>query len=138
MTNSRSGWLGLVATVVILALAGWGWRALRSPQVSPDATPTSPLAAQASPPRAEGTGTARLSWSPVEATQPGADPVAGYRVYVGASPDALRLEATIADPRVISYVVTRLPKGTHYFAVTSYTALGIESPYSPPVAKTIE
>ena len=72
------------------------------------------------------------------ASEDPADPIAGFRVYAGESPDALQLEVSIADPQAVSFVVERLPAGAFYFSVTSFTRLGIESPRPPPVSKTIE
>lgn len=145
MSKSRTAWIGLVAVVAVAVLAGLGWQMMRSRAASaPAATGGSPatLPAPAPAPRPEGTGTATLSWSPTEPAggsgSAAADPVAGYRVYVGATPDDLRLEASIADPAATGYVVERLPKGTLYYAVTTYTRLGIESERPPPVSKTIE
>lgn len=131
MTKSRTAWIGLVAVVAVIAIAGLGWRMMRS-RAEPAPAPAA---------RPEGTGTAKLSWAPAEpaaGAPASADPVAGYRVYVGASPEDLRLEASIADPAATGYVVERLPKGTSYYVVTTYTRLGIESERPPPVSKTIE
>lgn len=96
------------------------------------------------PERAQGSGTATLSWAPPaqSATAPGAGPeasrIVGYRVYVGPAPDALRPEAVVADPQATRYVVRKLPKGTHYFAVRSYDAEGVESDATAVVSKTID
>lgn len=92
------------------------------------------------PARAQGSGSATLTWSPPapKAATPGADPIAGYRIYVGTSPDALHPEAVVADPGATRYVVRKLPKGTHYFAVRSYDADGVESDATPVVSKTID
>ena len=92
------------------------------------------------PGRPEGTGTATLRWTPpAPATTPGGpNAVAGYRIYLGPSPDSLRPEAVVADPGATRYVVRKLPKGTHYFAVRSYDADGVESEATPVVSKTID
>jgi hypothetical protein len=95
---------------------------------------------QTMPARAQGSGTATLTWKP---PTPGAaasavDAIAGYRIYVGSSPDALRPEAVVADPGATRYVVRKLPRGTHYFAVRSYDADGVESDATPVVSKTID
>jgi hypothetical protein len=140
MTKSRIAWIGLAAIVALVALAGVGWLAMRSRGESARGGSPASLPAPA-PPRREGNGSAKLSWSPADAAASvpaGDDPVAGYRVYVGPSPDDLRLEASIADPGATSYVVERLPAGTFYYAVTTYTRLGIESERPAPVSKTIE
>jgi len=144
MSKSRNAWLGLAVLVALVALGGLGWWMMRSrAELGPAAAGGSPAALPApAPSRPEGTGTAKLSWAPAEpAAASGAaspDPVAGYRVYVGASPEDLRLEASIADPAATGYVVERLPKGTFYYSVTTYTRLGIESERPPPVSKNIE
>jgi hypothetical protein len=102
------------------------------------------------PAREQGSGTATLTWSPPApgaatpgaatpgAATPGADPIAGYRIYVGTAPDALHPEAVVADPGATRYVVRKLPKGPHYFAVRSYDADGVESDATPVVSKTID
>ena len=143
MAKPRIALIGLAALVAVVALAGLGWRMMKSRADGGTAAvggspATLPLPAP--PPRPEGTGTARLSWTPTEpATAAGStDAVAGFRVYVGPNPDELSLEASIADPTATGYVVERLPKGTFYYAVTTYTRLGIESLRPPPVSKTIE
>jgi len=100
------------------------------------------LPAPVAQPRAEGAGSARLSWAPADPTAPGsdgpADSIAGFRIYVGPSPDAMQFEASVDDPMATSYVVERLPKGTFFFSVTTYTKLGIESPKSAAVSKSID
>ncbi len=42
-----------------------------------------------------------------------------------------------ANPAATSYVVQRLPRGTAWFTVTTYTRLGIESDRPEPVSKEI-
>lgn len=97
------------------------------------------------PERAQGSGTATLSWAPpaegpAQAAGAGAESgrIVGYRIYVGPAPDALRPEAVVADPQATRYVVRKLPKGTHYFAVRSYDAEGVESDATAVVSKTID
>ncbi len=144
MSQSRNVWIGLAAIVAMVVVGAVGWQMMRTRGLfAPAATGGSPATLPApAPARPEGTGTARLSWAPADPAAAGtaavADPVAGYRVYVGTTPDDLRFEASIADPAATGYVVERLPKGTFYYAVTTYTRLGIESERPPPVSKTIE
>lgn len=116
-----------VALAIALALAGCG----KAPETT-------------LPERPQGTGTATLSWVPPAA---GASPagaasatgrIVGYRIYVGPAPEALRPEAVVADPQATRYVVRKLPKGTHYFAVRSYDAEGVESDATAVVSKTID
>jgi len=138
MMDARRTWIGLVAAAAIAAMLAAGWWMMRPRDGR--LRPTLPVPEAA--PRATGPGTAKLSWSRVDPAAYGedgaTDPVAGFRVYVGPSPDALQLEAAIDDPAATSYVVKRLPRNTFYYTVTTYTKLGIESPQPPPVSKTIE
>lgn len=140
-----------VAAVVAAVLLGWGGWSLvtqrsarqtappvagRTIAPSPPPVPAPPIA-----PRKLGPGSARLSWDE-PAPEPrlsreSLDRVAGYRIYVGPRPDALRLEAQLANPAATSYVVQRLPRGTAWFTVTTYTRLGIESDRPEPVSKEI-
>lgn len=96
------------------------------------------------PERPRGTGTATLTWAPPAEgpAQAGAGAeagrIVGYRIYLGPAPDALRPEAVVADPQATRYVVRKLPKGTHYFAVRSYDAEGVESDATAVVSKTID
>lgn len=84
---------------------------------------------------------ARLSWSRVDpvayGVSPGRDPVAGFHVYSGRSPNRLRRVATIRDTSATQYVVPRLPRGTWYFTVSTFTRRGVESELPPPVSKTV-
>ncbi|MCU0759683.1 MAG: fibronectin type III domain-containing protein [Steroidobacteraceae bacterium] len=136
MVRARRAWIGVAAVATLGALVGTGWLMMRSRDDAADQLAPPPVA-----PRAQGPGTARLSWDAVDPGAYGADakgdPVAGFRVYVGPSPEQLRLEASIDDPRATGYVVRNLPRGTWYYTVTTYTALGIESERPPPVSKTI-
>jgi hypothetical protein len=145
MSKPRTAWIGLAAIVAMVALSGVGWLMMRSrSDAIPAATGGSPtsLPLPAAPPRPQGTGTARLGWAPIDAAAQGggtaADPVAGFRVYVGTAPDDLHLEASIDDPTATGFVVEKLPKGTFYYSVTTYTRLGLESEKPAPVSKTIE
>lgn len=142
MSKSRTAWIGLAVLVAMVALAGLGWQMMRSreghAQSAMGGSPAT-LALPAKASRPEGSGSATLRWSPIEPAQADtADPIAGFRVYVGSTPEDLHLEASIADPTATSHVIERLPQGTFYFAVTTYTRLGIESVRPEPVPKTIE
>ena len=93
------------------------------------------------PARARGTGTATLTWAPLPkgsyGPAGGADPIVGFRVYLGPAPEALQFEANVADPAATRFVVKDLPKGKHYYAVTTYTQVGIESARSAVVSKDV-
>lgn len=91
------------------------------------------------PDRPTGKGTATLTWNPpLQAAADDANAIVGYRIYMGPSPDNLRPEAVVADPRATRFVVRKLPSGTHYFTVRSYDSAGIESDATAVVSKTID
>jgi len=144
MSKARRNLIGVAVIMLVLVLAGLGWtmRARLKSMVEGQPGGGSPasLPLPQVPARATGTGIARLRWSPIESAGSGAspDPVTGFRVYVGTSPDDLHLEASIADPTATGYVVERLPNGTLFYTVTTFTKLGVESPRPAPVSKTIE
>jgi hypothetical protein len=128
----------VVAAIAVAALCGCGGCSLlglRMPATGRAANESSsaPLAA-----RTTGTGTARLSWDRPADGRRRHSRVAGYRIYVGPRPDALRLEAQIADPGATSYVIRQLPRGTSWFTVTSYNRRGVESIRPEPLSKTID
>lgn len=93
------------------------------------------------PARAKGTGAATLTWAPLPkgsyGPAGGADPIVGFRIYLGPSPETLQFEAAVADPAATRFVVKDLPKGKHYYAVTTYTQVGIESARSAVVSKDV-
>jgi hypothetical protein len=63
--------------------------------------------------------------------------LAGFRIYYGNSANTLTRMATVADPRLSSYVLGNLAGGSWYFAVAAYTADNVESELSEVVSKTI-
>ena len=66
--------------------------------------------------------------------------LSGYRVYFGTAPGTYlqSLGQGISVGNVITYTVMGLASGTrYYFAVTDFDTLGIESPYSNEVFKSI-
>lgn len=144
MADTRLRWtLAAIAAATLGGLAAMAWlQQIRTRSVSPAAASTTALPTT-TPPRAMGPGTAHITWVKPEPPTPDApssppdDPIAGFRVYAGPTPDALQLEVTVADPAATQYMVNNLPLGTWYFSVTSYTQLGVESERPAPVAKTI-
>jgi hypothetical protein len=86
-----------------------------------------------------GTATATLSWVQPTLNTDGSTltNLAGTRIVWGTSASTLGNQVQIASPGVASYVVDKLPGGTLYFAVKSYTTDGIESVLSNVVSKTI-
>lgn len=91
------------------------------------------------PPPPAATGTAAITWTaPTQNTDGSAlTNLAGFKVYHGTSPSALTDVRTVAGAAVLSYNFTALPSGTHYFAVSSYTAAGVEGPLSAIGSKAI-
>lgn len=84
-------------------------------------------------------GNATLDWAaPTENTDGSVlTNLAGYNVHYGTSPNNLTQVVKVANPGLTNYVVDNLPAGTWYFAVTSYSADGMESPDSAVVSTTI-
>jgi hypothetical protein len=76
-----------------------------------------------------GSGTATLDWTPPTQNTDGSvlTNLAGYTVYYGTSPSDLNQSVKIANPGLSAYTMTNLSPGTWYFAVTSYSAAGVES-----------
>lgn len=106
-------------------LAEWSMYATLAPSSTPPPPP---------PPPPPATGTATLTWDP--ATDPS---VTGWRVYWGTAPRtyAQPLGSGVLVTGSPTYIVTALPAGTHYFAVTAVAADGRESAYSNEASKTI-
>jgi hypothetical protein len=48
-------------------------------------------------------------------------------VYYGISADKLTQSVKVSNPGLSAYTLTNLPAGTWYFAVSSYSAAGVES-----------
>lgn len=90
-----------------------------------------------SPPPA--TGTATLSWdAPILNTDGTAlTDLAGYKIYYGTSATALTQQVSISGASTTTYVVSGLPTGTYYFAVTAFASDGTESASSNVGSKTI-
>jgi ABC-type Fe3+-hydroxamate transport system substrate-binding protein len=74
-------------------------------------------------------GVATLDWMPPTENNDGTilTNLAGYTVYYGTSPGDLSKSVKVTNPGLTAYSVTGLTSGTWYFAVTSYSADGIES-----------
>lgn len=85
-------------------------------------------------------GNATLNWSTVSTDANGAPlkDVAGYKIYYGTAPGALRQVIVVADPQRTSYRVGNLGPGTWYFSVIAYTKEGAEGVVSPVRSKTIK
>jgi hypothetical protein len=86
-----------------------------------------------------GGGTATLSWTPVTQNTDGTllMDLAGYRVFYGPSASDMNTVVVLADPNLITYVITNLSSGTWYFTVGAYTTGGTQGAMSNVGTKTI-
>lgn len=62
--------------------------------------------------------------------------LAGYIVYFGNSSRAYPNAIVVSNPDTLNCLVSSLPAGTNYFAVTAFNSSGIESYYSEEVMIT--
>jgi hypothetical protein len=83
---------------------------------------------------------AMLSWTPPTTNTDGSTltNLAGYRIAYGTSASSLSNVTTVPTAGVTSYTLENLTSGTWYFAVSAYTADGLESALSTVVSKTIQ
>jgi len=84
-------------------------------------------------------GVATLDWMPPTENNDGSalTNLAGYTVYYGTDRNDLSQSVKVSNPGLASYTVTGLTSGTWYFAVTSYSADGVESTRTTTVSTTI-
>jgi hypothetical protein len=84
-------------------------------------------------------GVATLDWMPPTQNSDGSvlTNLAGYTVYYGTSPNDLSQSVKVSNPGLSAYTVTGLNSGTWYFAITSYSADGVESSRTNTVTTTI-
>ena len=84
-------------------------------------------------------GVATLDWMPPTENNDGSalTNLAGYTVYYGTDRNDLSQSVKVSNPGLASYTVTGLTSGTWYFAVTSYSADGVESSRTTTVSTTI-
>jgi hypothetical protein len=84
-------------------------------------------------------GVATLDWMPPTENNDGSalTNLAGYTVYYGTDRNDLSQSVKVSNPGLASYAVTGLSSGTWYFAVTSYSADGVESARTTTVSTTI-
>jgi hypothetical protein len=84
-------------------------------------------------------GSATLAWAaPTENTNgtPLAN-LAGYQIYYGTSATAMTQTVKIANPGIVTYVISNLSPATWYFSVKAYTGANMQSSASVMVSKTI-
>jgi len=91
------------------------------------------------PPQKLSTGAVTLDWTPPTENSDGSalTNLAGYTVYYGSSPDKLTQSVKVSNPGLTAYTLTNLPAGTWYFAVTSYSSVGLESSRSGVISAQI-
>ncbi len=102
-------------------------------------TNTSSTVAKTTTPVTTVNGVATLDWLPPTENSDGSTltNLAGYTVYYGTSPDNLAQSVKVSNPGLTAYAVTGLSSGTWYFAVTSYSADGVESSRTTTVSTKI-
>jgi len=85
------------------------------------------------------TGSATISWQAPDTNTNGTalTDLAGYYIHYGTDLANLDQRIKIATVGLSNYVIDNLASGTYYFAMTSYTANGVESALSAIVSKTI-
>jgi hypothetical protein len=112
--------------------------------VASNTTSTAPTTVAATPPVTPPpvtpvNGVATLDWQPPTENSDGSalTNLAGYTVYYGNSPDNLAKSVKVNNPGLTAYSVTGLTSGTWYFAVTSYSADGVESSRTATVSTKI-
>jgi hypothetical protein len=133
--------LGIFPNIVISVSDGVAITALPPFVITVDtAAPLPPSAPIPLPgPPVTGTGTATLSWTvPTQHTDGSSlNDLAGFRVYYGTSTGALLPRYVLTNPMATQFSVTGLPSGTWYFAVSAYSAGGVESDLSNVGSKLI-
>jgi hypothetical protein len=84
-------------------------------------------------------GSVTLSWMPPAENADGSalTDLAGYRIYVGQSIDAMSRVIILHNPGLTRYVVENLSPATWYFAMTSLNGRGKENNRSAVVSKRI-
>ncbi len=85
-------------------------------------------------------GSATLSWVAPTENSDGTPLInlAGYKVYYGISVTAMTQMVQIANPGIVTYVISNLSPATWYFSVKAYTSANVESAASAVVSKTID
>jgi hypothetical protein len=84
-------------------------------------------------------GSATLDWAAPTQNTNGTPltNLAGYRIYYGTNQTALSKTVQIANPGVLTEVISNLSPGTWYFSVRAYTSANVESNFSTVVSTTI-
>lgn len=84
-------------------------------------------------------GSVTLSWQPPTQNEDGSPlrDLAGYRIYLGRSPESLSRVIVLNNPGLTRYVVENLSPSTWHFAMTSFNRNGRESRRSATASKHI-
>lgn len=82
---------------------------------------------------------ATISWIPPTTNTDGSvlTDLAGYRIYVGSTPNQLVAILALDTPGLTSYTLEGLSPGLNYFALTAIDSWGMESKLSEVVAVTL-
>jgi hypothetical protein len=106
---------------------------------APSSPPPTTVAVNPPPPVSTVNGVVTLDWQPPTENSDGSvlTNLAGYTVYYGTSADNLSKSVKVTNPGLTAYSVTGLTSGTWYFAVTSYSADGVESTPTKTVSTKI-
>jgi hypothetical protein len=85
------------------------------------------------------TGSATLTWQAPDTNIDGTalTNLAGYYIHYGTDTANLDQLVKISTVGISTYVIDNLASGTYYFAVSSYTATGVESALSAVVSINI-
>lgn len=83
--------------------------------------------------------TATLSWTAPTTNTDGSalTNLSGYNIYGGQVQASLAFLGQAKSPTTLTYVLLNQPAGVNYYAATAYNVLGLESPRSSIVSKTI-
>jgi Putative Ig domain len=84
-------------------------------------------------------GSVTLDWAAPTVNTDGTPLInlAGYWLYYGTSANAMTKTVKIANPGILTYVLSNLSPGTWYFAVTAYTSANVQSNQSGVASNTI-
>lgn len=86
-------------------------------------------------------GSITLNWVPPIVRDDGSSldmsDISGYKIYMGASPDDLKLYAEISDAYTTKHVINNVESGVYYFSITAFSSDNLESEKSNVVSKTI-
>jgi Putative Ig domain len=80
-----------------------------------------------------------LSWEPPTENTDGTPllNLSGYKIHYGNVAGEYSTTVPVTNPGITRYVIEGLGSGTYFFAVTAYSANGVESEFSAEVSTTI-